>query len=108
MSIVQPAPEDEDSAIGRRRPGRPRRPGVTDRILRSTIELAVEQGLEEVTLEAVAVRAGVGRPTIYRRWPSKDALFADAIMKLMESYSEPVYSGNIRNDLVAFARGLIE
>jgi AcrR family transcriptional regulator len=92
----------------RGRGGRPRRPGVTDSILDATIELAAEGGLEDLTLDAIAARAGVGRPTIYRRWPSKDALLAEAIEMIAEKYGVFPHSGNVRDDLVEWARLAIQ
>jgi AcrR family transcriptional regulator len=87
--------------------GRPRRPGVTDAILDATIALAAEGGLEDLTLDAIAARAGVGRPTIYRRWASKDALLEDAVDKMVSDFELPE-TGNIRDDLVEWARRAIE
>jgi AcrR family transcriptional regulator len=80
--------------------GRPRRPGVTDIILDATIALAAEGGLEDLTLDAIAVKAGVGRPTIYRRWPSKDALLDEAMNKMIEQMVVVPKPGNIRDELV--------
>jgi AcrR family transcriptional regulator len=84
--------------------GRPRVPGLTDRILKATIALAAEDGIEDLTLDAIAARADVGRPTIYRRWPSKDALLSDAIDAMVGEYYKPPTAGNIRDELVEFAQ----
>ena len=43
----------------------------TQHIERTTLELAQEVGFAKLSIEAVAARAGVGKHTIYRRWPSK-------------------------------------
>lgn len=37
-------------------------------------------GYERMTIEAIAARAGVGKQTVYRRWPSKAAIVAEAVM----------------------------
>jgi AcrR family transcriptional regulator len=102
--------DDRSIPVPRRRGhgGRPRRPGVTDSILVATIELAAEGGLEDLTLDAIAERAGVGRPTIYRRWPSKDALLAEAIEMIAEKYGVDPHTGNVRDDLVEWVRRTIE
>jgi len=47
-------------------------------ILDSAVSLAAAHGYAAVTIEAVAQRAGVGKQTIYRWWPSKPALFVEA------------------------------
>lgn len=64
-----------------RRParGRPRQQGHDEAILEATLELAAEAGYTALTIEAVARRAGVSRPSVYRRWPSKPALLMAAI-----------------------------
>lgn len=67
------------SEPGVRAPGRPRDPELDERILSATLKLLEEEGFEEMSIEAVAARAGVGKPTIYRRWSSKTALVIDAL-----------------------------
>jgi AcrR family transcriptional regulator len=96
---------DEPSPRKARGPGgRPRVPGLTDRILEATIALAAQEGIEDLTLDAIAARAGVGRPTIYRRWASRDALLADAIQRMVDAYFVLPQTGNIRDDLIEFSR----
>lgn len=53
---------------------RPRDPVLDARILRATRELIDEVGVGEVTIAAVAARAGVSRPTVYRRWANRAVL----------------------------------
>jgi AcrR family transcriptional regulator len=62
-----------------RAPGRPRDPKVERAILEATIELLGEDGFDGLSIEAVASRAGVGKTTVYRRWPSKIPLVVDAL-----------------------------
>jgi AcrR family transcriptional regulator len=52
----------------------------TDLIKQTILALAQEVGFAKLSIEAVAARAGVGKHTIYRRWPSKGALFLDALL----------------------------
>lgn len=59
--------------------GRPRHPATDTAILDATIAVARESGYSGVTFEAVAARAGVTRPTIYRRWASKSHLLSAAL-----------------------------
>lgn len=59
--------------------GRPRHPATDEAILDATVAVARESGYGGVTFEAVAARAGVTRPTIYRRWPSKSHLLSAAL-----------------------------
>jgi AcrR family transcriptional regulator len=59
--------------------GRPRDPALDSAILDAALEIFVEQGISALSIEQVARRAGVGKPTIYRRWSDKEQLVADAI-----------------------------
>ncbi|MET8576056.1 TetR/AcrR family transcriptional regulator [Streptomyces sp. NPDC005012] len=54
-------------------------------ILTATRELIAEEPYEKVTVEAIAARAGVGKQTIYRRWPSKSAVVFAALLALSEN-----------------------
>lgn len=54
-------------------------------ILTATRELIVELGYTRLTIEAIAARAGVGKQTIYRWWPSKGAVVFDSILALSEA-----------------------
>lgn len=62
-----------------RRGGRPRDPALDVAILEATRDLLVVRGYSEVTIADIAEEAGVTRPTIYRRWPGKFELVADAL-----------------------------
>jgi AcrR family transcriptional regulator len=64
------------------RRGRPRDAQAEQAILRATIALLSEVGFNQLSIGAVAARAGVGKPTIYRRWPSKAELVLDAVERL--------------------------
>jgi AcrR family transcriptional regulator len=70
------------SIAGKRRnaAGRPRDVRATERILRAALELGEEIGFEGLTIEGVAARAGVGKTTIYRRWPNVWAIVVDAVL----------------------------
>jgi len=62
----------------KRPPGRPRSEHARLAILRSTLKLLGENGFSDLTIEAVAAHASVGKTTVYRWWPNKAALIADA------------------------------
>src|ERR1700691_31180 len=61
-----------------RAPGRPRSERARVAILRSILKLLGKNGFPAFTIEAVAANAGVGKATVYRWWPDKAALIADA------------------------------
>jgi AcrR family transcriptional regulator len=61
-------------------PGRPRDARIDERIREATLELLETEGYQATTIQAIARRASVGAPTIYRRWPTKAALIEFAIL----------------------------
>ena len=65
-----------------RRPGRPRSEQAEAAILDAVLGLfAAEVGYDDMSMEMIAAAAGVGKATIYRRWPNKEALVIDAIRR---------------------------
>jgi AcrR family transcriptional regulator len=81
-----------------RRRGRPRDPAVGEAILAATRELLVEVGYSGLTIEGVAARAGVAKPTIYRRWPVKGALVSEACFGKTKAMPMPD-TGAVAGDL---------
>src|SRR5665811_2603826 len=64
---------------GKRAPGRPRSEESRLSILRSTLKLLkAPGGFPDLSIEAIAADANVGKTTVYRWWPTKAALVADA------------------------------
>lgn len=86
-----------------RRPGRPRSEHAHQAILTATLELLAKVGYQALSLEGVASRAGVGKTTIYRRWPSKEQLAIDALASL-DSETQVIETGDLRADLIATLR----
>ena len=84
-------------ATERRPPGRPRSTRSHEAIVRATLALLVEVGYERLTMEQVQRRAGVGKATIYRRWPSKTELVKDAIVFFSSELPLPD-TGALRSD----------
>jgi AcrR family transcriptional regulator len=85
--------------------GRPRNPELDRAILDAAVELLAEEGYERMSMESVAQRAGVGKPTIYRRWPSKQAMVIEALARLSDAMVVPV-SGTVRERLTAMTEQL--
>ena len=79
--------------------GRPRDPKLDAAITGATLELLAENGYAALTIEAVATRAGVGKATLYRRWPGKVQLVIDAVRTLSEQ-PDPDTSAGVRDELV--------
>lgn len=83
-----------------RSPGRPRSVRADEAIVQATLDLLAEgNSIEALSIEAIAARAGVGKATIYRRWPGKDALLLDALRTLKGAPPEPA-GHSVRDDLV--------
>jgi AcrR family transcriptional regulator len=90
-----------------RPPGRPRSAEADRAILRAAVDLLADEGYGGVTMEGVAARAGVGKATVYRRWPCKSALVVDAIDTCREHAPQPPDTGSVREDLLVFVRGFM-
>jgi AcrR family transcriptional regulator len=90
-----------------RKPGRPRSAQADQAILRATLEELADVGFEALSIEAVAARAGVGKTTIYRRWPSKTELVMEAI-NIVHTEVPVIDTGNFRQDLLAMLRGAFQ
>ncbi|QDY07584.1 TetR/AcrR family transcriptional regulator [Micromonospora sp. HM134] len=83
-----------------RSPGRPRSTRADEAIIEATLDLLAEGStIEALSIEAIATRAGVGKATIYRRWPGKDALLLDALRRLKGVVAQPA-GHSVRDDLV--------
>ena len=87
-----------------RRPhtGRRRNDAARDAILDAAFRLLAAPGTEGVTIEAIAAEAGVGRQTIYRWWPTKGAVVADALMRHARVVVPDRDTGSFAGDLAAF------
>jgi len=87
--------------------GRPRDPGVDQRVTRAAIQLYGDVGWSGFTIESVAKVARVGKASIYRRWPSKETLMAYAWERQM-LHVEDVDTGTARGDLIELATQMVE
>lgn len=91
----------EQRETGARRRGRPRSEKSKAAILTAAGELLLERGLEAVSMDAIAERAGVSKATIYRWWPTKETLAIDALHEdWAEAYPEAPDTGQVRGDLL--------
>lgn len=60
--------------------GRPRSEELHQAILKAALDLVLEMGFRRVSVEAIAAKTGVGKTTIYRRWPNKAAVVMEAFL----------------------------
>lgn len=70
-------------------------------ILQAALDLCAERSYAVVTMEAIATRARVGKPTLYRWWPSKGTLILEAVT---EQVAEPYFTIPDTGDLAADVR----
>jgi AcrR family transcriptional regulator len=77
-----------DQPANPRQPGRPRSDRADTAILQAALEEVFRVGFREMSLDAVAQRAGVAKTTIYRRWPNKAAVVMDAFLARVRPVTE--------------------
>jgi AcrR family transcriptional regulator len=85
--------------------GRPRDEKTRRAILDAAYELVQARGYGAVTTAEIAARAGAGKQTIYRWWPSKGALVLDALEDWMEKWSDPEPKKSLSAALIEMCRG---
>jgi AcrR family transcriptional regulator len=82
--------------------GRPRDPRRDEAILLAAMTLIGEVGFDRATVEAIAHRAGVSKPTIYRRWPNgKEEIVVSALRAKRAAGAVLPDTGTLRGDLLA-------
>jgi len=85
--------------------GRPRSEKARKAILDAAAELLLDRGMSGVSMDAVAEQAGVSKATIYRWWPSKEALALDALYTEWDTTGPaPRDTGTLRGDLLSLLR----
>ncbi len=97
----------DQNAPRRRGRGRPRDPETDTKIIRAASELLLLRGFDKTTVDEVAARAGVGKATVYRRWPSKEDLAVAAMESLYSDEFPESDTGSIAGDLEASYRAVI-
>ena len=90
----------------RARAGRPRDPRLDEAVVAATLELLAEEGYAQLTVERIAARAGVGKASLYRRWPDKVSIVLEAVSRNPERPSAPD-TGSLRGDALAYLRTLV-
>src|ERR1700742_238731 len=82
--------------------GRPRDPLRRQAVLDAAMALIAELGYDRTTIDAIAARAGVSKPTLYRYWPTgKGELVADAVRERRAQIGQTADTGSLRGDLLA-------
>ncbi|WP_191256747.1 TetR/AcrR family transcriptional regulator [Amycolatopsis oliviviridis] len=82
-------------------------PRKAEAIFAATLELLAEHGYDKLAIEAVAARSGVNKTTLYRWWPSKDALLAAALRDSGLFALDVPDTGSLRGDLLAVSAHIL-
>jgi AcrR family transcriptional regulator len=83
-------------------PGRPRNDASHQAILQATMEILKQEGYRAMSIEAIAARAGVGKKTIYRWWPSKASVALEALTAYTEVHVPFSDTGSLEGDLTTY------
>ncbi|PYX71346.1 MAG: TetR family transcriptional regulator [Acidobacteria bacterium] len=93
---------------GKRPPGRPRSEQARQAILRTTLRILGKNGFSDFKIEEVAAHASVGKATVYRWWPNKGALIADAFASSTTRKLRFPDTGSVYADMSQQMRQLIK
>src|SRR5208337_316131 len=74
-----------------------------ERVLRASLELFGERGIDATSMDAIAQSSGVSKATIYNHWANKEVLLIDVMLMVngLDRDPEDVDSGDLSNDLAA-------
>jgi AcrR family transcriptional regulator len=102
------ARNENNGTDGKRLPGRPRSEESRQAILRSTLKLLKQDGgFPQLSIEAIAADANVGKTTVYRWWPTKAALVADAFFASADEELQFPNTGSVQRDMSLQMRRVI-
>jgi AcrR family transcriptional regulator len=107
--MVSQGTDVPDLEVEAARGGRPRDDAREQAILDAAIDLVAEIGYDAMSIEAVATRAKSSKATIYRRWPGKAELVAEAMRRRSEPVLEDLPdSGSLRGDLLTLVQRMFD
>lgn len=91
-----------DRSTDRPRSGRKRSPDSHEAILKAALVVLMRQGFAGASIEAIAAEAGVGKQTIYRWWPTRGAIFLEALQTRAQLETQSPDTGSLMSDLERF------
>ena len=97
---------NEDAGAAKARAGRPRDPRLDEAVVAATLRLLAEEGYAQLTVERIAARAGVGKASLYRRWPDKVSVVLEAVSRNPERPAVPD-TGSLRGDALTYLQTLV-
>lgn len=74
---------------------------MTQAVIQAALDVLLDEGVARFTVDAVVARAGVAKTTVYRWWPSRQALLLDAVHAQLSPVATP-NTGDTRADLAAY------
>jgi AcrR family transcriptional regulator len=98
---------DLDRTIKSEFRGRPRSEESEEAILAATIDLLSQMPLREISMEEIARKAGVGKATIYKWWPSRAYVALDAFLRKFNQSLPAPDTGSVRRDILEQLRSLM-
>ena len=104
--MKEPHERRDESREPSARAGRPRDPRLDEAVVAATLQLLAEEGYAQLTVERIAARAGVGKASLYRRWPDKVSIVLEAVSRNPERPSAPD-TGSLRGDALSYLRTLV-
>jgi AcrR family transcriptional regulator len=78
-----------------------------ERVLTTTLDLLMEAGLADLTIDELSRRSGVAKTTIYRHWPNRSAIVIDACSRMTDHQEPPPDTGTLDGDLRAILTGIV-
>jgi len=105
LGVRESPPGPPGRAGGPRLAGRPRSAEAERAIIEAALDHLEAHGVSALSIEGVAASAGVGKTTIYRRWPNKEALILDALGSIQEPLPQ-LPGTSVRDDLVALVEAV--
>ena len=87
--------------------GRPRDKRIDSSVLQATVDLLAQTGYADLSVDAIARRAGTSKPAIYRRWPGKAHLVHEAVFPISEATAIPE-TGSLAGDMREMVRRTAE
>jgi AcrR family transcriptional regulator len=91
---------DQDGSAKSESRGRPRSVESEEAILAATIQLLSEKSLRDISIEEIARKAGVGKATIYKWWPSKTYVALEAFLRKTNQMVPRPDTGSVRRDIL--------
>jgi AcrR family transcriptional regulator len=118
LAMLQPAAQpasgslvamdnDQARSIKTQSRGRPRSEESEEAILAATLDLLTEKPLRDISMEEIARKAGVGKATIYKWWPSKAYVALDAFLRKTNRMVPTPDTGSVKGDLLEQIRSLL-